>query len=287
MKQAAFWIVVGLIAVNLISRHESRSRREHPAARESRQVVHEVRTHSGEHTIRTIVKVSSGVPEVRVGDSRKPRAPREEKNQVAQVKSEPGTTPGWFPKTHEEELAAVRTDEKGRRVILGPLSASASEARERLRAVARRELFDALTPEFEKIDEPTDAEIDALMLESHVKPVLFDLDRAGLGTGMTWGAAGVLAPNTDDLYTIYKAGGLFDFSEAAKHRILEMHHDRMVRSRIMTGAGVFGFSVVGLGLLSGYLRADLVTQGRHRRKLRLLGLGVLAAAGVGLMRWMA
>ena len=298
MKRLAFWIIVGLVAVNVVSRRESRARddRRHrqPPARTQVIVTNydsaddDDDDDDSDGTSIIIKRNKTPKPPEPPKAPEAPKAPRSPGKRVKKAASKPPTLadfnrpmPEWFPRDRAQEADLAKPDPQGRRVLVGPLSASREEARQATLVKLRREVADWISVDVPASWPVADADLDALVRDSYVQPVLFDLEHAGLGLAL--GAASTSA-GTDSVYTIYKGAELVDFSDAARDRLVHVYQKQLVRSRMYQGGGVLTFALVCLASVAGYIRADEATKGYYTRRLRLVSLAGVGAAGFAFYR---
>jgi hypothetical protein len=210
----------------------------------------------------------------RKGDGSRPkRASQAPPKSIASAK----TPPSWFPKSELEEEEKARTDAFGSRVLLGRLSASEDRARQDLRKIVEREVADwiaADVPTSWKV--PSDV-IDGMRQGSYVQEVTKNLTPA---------APEVETPSTaeiqgsDGLYTLYRAGQKLDFSRSRRAQIVQMYRRDLASQRMQRLGGGLALALVGLAVLSGYIKADEATKGYYTNRLRLLAAAGLGTAGV-------
>ena len=71
-----------------------------------------------------------------------------------------------------------------------------------------------------------------------------------------------------------------DFSEARKHQLLDAHNRQIGGRRLVFLGGGLAVLLAGLASLSSYIRADEATKGYYTKRLRLLAVAGVGAAGV-------
>ena len=306
MKRLAFWIIVGLVAINVVSRRESRARddRRHRQMPTRTQVIvtnYDSSDDDDSDGTSIVIKRNKApkpaeppqAPELprapgvlRAPEA--PKAPRIPGKRVKKATPKPPTLadsnrpmPEWFPRDRVQEAELAKPDRQGRRVLVGPLSASREEARQATLVKLRREVADWISVDVPASWPVADADLDALVRDSYVQPVLFDLEHAGLGLAM--GAASTSA-GTDNIYTIYKGAELVDFSDASRDRLVHVYQKQLVRGRMLKGGGILAFALVCLASVAGYIRADEATKGYYTRRLKLVSMVGVGAAGFALYR---
>ena len=196
--------------------------------------------------------------------------------------------PSWFPKSEIEEEAKARPDASGQRVLVGRLSASEERARQDLRKAVEREVADWLAADAPPTWKPPARAIDAMVRGAHVQQVTRSL-KPSTGEFAPEAEAPPTAdmPGLDDLYTLYRAGQLVDFSPARRARLVEMYHHDLATWRMQRLGGGLALALVGLVMLTGYIRADEATKGYYTNRLRLAAAVGLGAAGVAAYRMLA
>ena len=205
--------------------------------------------------------------------------------------------PDWFPRTDADEQAAARPDASGSRVLLGRLSASEDRARRDLRATVEREVAAWLAADAPPSWKPPASLIDAMVRGSHVREVTKDLTTDGLADAAKSGAypngqePEALTPvppsEVAGLYTLYRAGQKLDFSTTRRADFLAEYRRELAAARLQRLGGGLAVALVGLAVLSGYIKADEATKGYYTNRLRLLAGAGLGAAGVAAYRILA
>lgn len=142
------------------------------------------------------------------------------------------------------------------RTISGQLSAT----EERARADARRQFVEEiavwLEPEVDRSWKPAERQIDSMILETKVIPVV-----------KPYG-------------TLHVAELKVDTSPERRAQLVKTYERQVVQKRLVTLGGALGFVLICLGVVSGYIRADEATKGYYTNRLRLLAAGGVGAAGV-------
>jgi hypothetical protein len=190
------------------------------------------------------------------------------------------SVPSWFPKSEADEEAKVRADSFGSRVLLGRLSASEDRARQDLRKIVEGEVTSWLAadvPPSWKVPAPV---IDGMVQASYTQEVTKSL----VPSAETPSKAE--DPEIDGLYTLYRTGQKLDFSPARRAEIIGMYRRDLATARMQRLGGGLALALVGLAVLSGYIRADEATKGYYTNRLRLAAAVGLGAAGVAAYRFL-
>jgi len=95
------------------------------------------------------------------------------------------------------------------------------------------------------------------------------------------------APALDSLYSLYRAGQKLDFSPSRRAQIIGMYRRDLANWRMQKLGGGLALALVGLAVLSGYIKADEATKGYYTNRLRLVAAAGLGAAGVAAYRFLA
>lgn len=191
------------------------------------------------------------------------------------------TIPSWFPKTEVEEEALAKPDASNSRVLVGRLSASEDRARLDLQKLVEREVSDWLAA-----DVPPSWKVPAGLLESMVdgsytQEVARNLIPAAPESEAT---SAPEIPGLDGLFTLYRAGQKLDFSAARRAVIVAEYRRELATRRMQRLGGGLILALVGLAVLSGYIRADEATKGYYTNALRLAALAGLGASGFAAYR---
>jgi hypothetical protein len=184
----------------------------------------------------------------------------------------PKSAPSWFPESDADESIKLKADSFGSRVVLGRLSASPDRARQDLREAVDREVtfwIAADVPTYWKVPAPA---IDAMVQGRYVQEVTKDLTPD--------------TPEVDGLYTLYRAGQKLDFSTARRAEIVGMYRHELATARMQRLGGGLALALIGLAVLSGYIKADEATKGYYTNRLRLAAAAGLGAAGVAVYRFL-
>ena len=194
------------------------------------------------------------------------------------------TPPSWFPKSELEEEAKARTDAFGSRVLVGRVSASEDRARRDLRQRVEREVADWIAA-----DVPTTWKVPASVIVGMVQGSYVQEVARSLTTAPPEAESPSTAeiPGLDGLYTLYRAGQKLDFSPSRRAQIVQMYRRDLAAHRMQRLGGGLALALVGLAVLSGYIKADEATKGYYTNRLRLLAAAGLGAAGVAAYRFLA
>ncbi len=207
------------------------------------------------------------------------RPARDKSDQPTRKTASSKSSPKWFPKTEAEEEAKARPDAFGSRVLLGRLSASEDRARQDLRQIVEREVSSWLAadvPPSWKVPAPV---IDAMVRGRYTQEVTKDL----VPTAETSTSS---KPEDPGLYTLYRAGQKLDFSPTRRAEIVGMYRRDVAAARMQRLGGGLALALVGLAVLSGYIKADEATKGYYTNRLRLAAAAGLGAAGVAAYRFL-
>ena len=194
-------------------------------------------------------------------------------------------SPPWFPKTETEEESLARPDASGHRVLLGRLSASEDRAGRDLRQLVDREVSAWLAADVPTSWKVPDREIKRMILGSHTQEVARSLDGPASGLDPSEKAAEI--PGLDSLYTLHRAGQKLDFSPSRRARIVAAYRKEVASARMHRLGGGLAVALVGLAVLSGYIKADEATKGYYTNRLRLVAGAGLGTAGVAAYRYFA
>jgi hypothetical protein len=193
-------------------------------------------------------------------------------------------TPSWFPKSEAEEESPAKVDAFGSRVLLGRLSASEDRARQDLRLVVDREVSSWLAADVPPSWKVPPAVLGSMVQAFHNQAVTKSLVPANPEAGTP--AKGD-DPALDGLYTLYRAGQKLDFSADRRAQIVGMYRRDLAAGRMHRLGGGLALALVGLAVLSGYIKADEATKGYYTNRLRLAAAAGLGAAGVAAYRFLA
>ena len=87
--------------------------------------------------------------------------------------------------------------------------------------------------------------------------------------------------------TLYWAELTVNFSPDRRARLVEAYTRELIQHRLVSLGGALAFVLIGLGAVSGYIRADEATKGYYTNRLRMLAAAGVGAAGVILYRMVA
>ena len=200
--------------------------------------------------------------------------------------------PAWFPADGDDQ-----SDKRGNRgpsgvtVLVGRLSASEERARGDLAEKLARQVREWLAADVAPGWNPPARELQLMTLERHVqsvaqvfKPLPGEITE---NTEVAPNPADPKASVLDDVYTLYRAGGRFDFSADRKARLVEAYRREVVDHRLYRLGGGMALALVGLAALVGYIRADEATKGFYTNRLRLLTAAGLGASGYAVYQVLA
>ncbi len=252
MKRLAFWIVVGIVAVNLYrGRSCAREDRDSGPA-EAGIRIHET-TRDGPDSSGPVRHREwvEGVPVPIVPETR-----------VTEAKVEAPRTRG-VAKSLAKSLRSFKRTWTGpaeARKIVGQLSATEPRALDDARIQLERAAADWLGPDVPRSWKAPAKLIDAMVLDTQVQPVVKDYG------------------------TLYEATLRTDFSPARRDKIVRVYERELVARRLALLGGVLGFVLVCLGALAGYIQADEATKGYYTNRLRLAAAAGVGASGVVIYR---
>ena len=195
------------------------------------------------------------------------------------------TPPSWFPESEAEQEAKARTDAFGSRVIVGRLSASEDRARRDLRQVVERAVADWIAADVPPSWKVPSGVIDGMSRGSYVQEVTKSLIPAAPEAETPSESE---TPAVDGgLFTLYRAGQKLDFSSSRRAQILQMYRHDLASRRMQRLGGGLALALVGLAVVSGYIKADEATKGYYTNRLRLIAAAGLGVAGVAAYRFLA
>jgi len=153
-------------------------------------------------------------------------------------------------------IASSAPVSSGPNTVTGLISAT----EERAKADARRKLQENvvtwLEPEVPASWTPPPRLLDAMVLETRIKPVVKDYG------------------------TLYEAELKFDASPGRRTQLVEVYNRELVERRLISLGGALAFVLICLAAVSGYIRADEATKGYYTNRLRMLAAAGVGAAGV-------
>jgi len=161
-----------------------------------------------------------------------------------------------YPETPAAVIASSAPVSSRSHIVTGLISAT----EERAKAEARRKMQDMvvrwLDPQVPASWTPPPRLLDALVLETRIKPVVKDYG------------------------TLYVAELKFDDSPERRAQLVDVYNRELVERRLMTLGGTLVFVLICLGAVSGYIRTDEATKGYYTNRLRMLAAAGIGAAGV-------
>jgi hypothetical protein len=272
MKHLAFWIIVGIVVVNVAARRHHRHSPEAWVSNGGPPGPVHVRTVSWD-----------GDPPPPPAPPKAPRKISSKTNKAKQAASPtpaPAALPGpklppeWWPRDRDEEEALAKAaDPRGARILISKLSATEDAARKELRRKVSAEVGNWLAGDIPRTWEPSTREIDAMILGTYIQPKAESIDDS--------------SKDLDETYILYRAGSKVDFSSTRRSHLVGLYNDHIVQQRMIQGGGVLGFTLIALLALAGYIRADEATKGYYTNRLRLLAAAGVGAAGVVIYRVLA
>lgn len=254
MKRLAFWIVVGIVAVNLY-RGQSCARdgrepgsvdvvdrdRDRDARREAR-----IARERDRHRDREWVE---GIPVPIVPETR-----------VTEAKIEPLRNDRSAKSLRPIRGMGIWAAPSDARKIVGRLSATEPRAVADARVQLDRAAVDWLGPDVPRSWKAPAKLVDAMVLDTEIRPVVKDYG------------------------TLYEATLQADFSAQRREKIARVYERELVAGRLARLGGALGFVLVCLGVLAGYIQADEATKGYYTNRLRLVAAAGVGAAGMAIYR---
>jgi hypothetical protein len=151
----------------------------------------------------------------------------------------------------------------------GQISATQQRATDDARRALQRKVVEWLNPEVPASWTPPAAMVQAMILETQVRPVVSP------------------TLNEKDYGPLYVAEVRADFSPRRRADLVEAYTRELVQHRLVNLGGALTFVLICLGVISGYIRADEATKGYYTNRLRLLAAAGVGAAGVILYNMVA
>lgn len=148
-------------------------------------------------------------------------------------------------------------------IVKGQISATEARAKADARKALEDQVFDWLGSEVSGSWLPPSRLVDAMILETRINPVVKDYG------------------------TLYVAELKVDFSPGRRKALVDMFHREQVRDRLTVLGGIFGFVLICLAAISGYIRTDEATKGYYTNRLRMLTAAGVGAGGVLIYQMLA
>jgi len=246
MKRLVFWIVVGIVAVNLCRREP----RAHADRGPSRMQLVELGHDSGR-------EVPNLHPRHRVWVEGLPVPIVPETRVTEAVVAPPVHRRG--PR-HHTSIARAQAPPAEARKIIGRLSATEPRARDDARVQLERAVADWIGPDVPRSWKPPARLVDAMVRETRIQPVIKEYG------------------------TLYEATLRADFSPKRRETIVRAYERELVARRLAVLGGGLGFVLICLGAVAGYIQADEATKGYYTNRLRLVAAAGIGAAGVAIYR---
>ncbi len=263
MKRLAFWIIVGIVAVNLYQGQSCARDDRDPGPVDG--VAHdedarrEARDARDRHRDREWVE---GVPVPIVPETRVTEAEVEAPRTREAERSLRSMTRKWIEPAEKSLRSMTRkwTEPAGTRKIVGQLSATEPRAIADARVQLERAAAEWLGPDVPRSWKAPSKLVDAMVFDTRIQPVVKDYG------------------------TLYEATLRADFSPARRDKIVRVYERELVARRLTLLGGVLGFVLACLAALAGYIRADEATRGYYTNRLRLVAAAGVGAAGVAIYR---
>jgi hypothetical protein len=147
--------------------------------------------------------------------------------------------------------------------VIGLISATEQRAKDEARRKLQSEVMNWLQPEVSPPWSPPTQLLDAMVLETRIRPVVKDYG------------------------TLYEAELKVDASSFRRAQMVELYNRELVLRRLTTLGGTLTFVLICLAAVSGYIRADEATKGYLTNRLRLLAALGVGIAGVVIFRILA
>jgi hypothetical protein len=148
-------------------------------------------------------------------------------------------------------------------IVKGQISATEARAKADARKALEDQVFDWLSSEVSGSWSPPSRLVDAMILETRINPVVKDYG------------------------TLYVAELKVDFSAGHRKALVDVFHREQVRDRLTVLGGIFGFVLICLAAISGYIRTDEATKGYYTNRLRMLTAAGVGAGGVLIYQMLA
>jgi hypothetical protein len=147
--------------------------------------------------------------------------------------------------------------------VEGQLSATKDRAEADARAALRDKAADWLEPDVPRTWTIPTPLLQSLILETHD------------------------TPEEKPYGILYWAELKVDFSPDRRATLVGAYTRELIRHRLVTLGGALAFVLIGLGAVSGYIRADEATKGYYTTRLRMVAAAGVGAAGVILYKMVA
>jgi hypothetical protein len=147
--------------------------------------------------------------------------------------------------------------------VKGLISATEERAKDEARRKLQNEVMNWLQPEVSPAWSPPTRLLDAMILETRVRPVVKEYG------------------------TLYEAELKVDASSSRRAQLVELYDRELTLRRLTTLGGTLTFVLICLATISGYIRADEATKGYCTNRLRLLAAVGVGTAGAIIYRFLA
>lgn len=192
--------------------------------------------------------------------------------------SRPVSQPHWFADVSEGAVTPKGDFEAdgGPIVAKGRRSYSEERALSDARALLEQTVAEWLADDIPEGWPLPEEQVDALILDRHVEPIVLDLDRLGLSL--------VDDPGEALPQVFYVAAVQADLSPDRRDGFLDAYQREVGARRLTVLGGLGGFALTCLAILACYIRLDEATRGYYTQRLRVVALASAGAAGAVISR---
>ncbi|WP_169978518.1 hypothetical protein [Tautonia rosea] len=191
----------------------------------------------------------------------------------------PLAQPAWFLDVSEGAVTPRGDfqDDGGPIVAKGRRSYSEERALDDARALLEQTVAEWLAPDIPEGWPLPEEQVESLILDRHVEPIVLDLDRLGVSLASD--------PEAALPQVLYIAAEQAELSPEHREAFLDVYRREVGARRLSVLGGLVGFALSCLAILSLYIRADEATRGYYTRRLRLVALASAGAAGAVISRF--
>ncbi|WP_152052438.1 hypothetical protein [Tautonia marina] len=191
----------------------------------------------------------------------------------------PVSLPSWFADLSEGAVTPRGDFEPdgGLIVAKGRRSYSEERALSDARTLLEQTVAEWLAPDIPEGWPLPEEQVDALILDQHVEPIVLDLDRLGLSLA---GDPEAALPQV-----LHVAAVRAELSPDHREAFLDVYRREVGVRRLTLLGGLVGFVLTCLAILALYIRADEATRGYYTPRLRVVALASAGAAGAVIARW--
>jgi hypothetical protein len=163
-------------------------------------------------------------------------------------------------RTAEATVLAIRGTRVRVFAVRGLLSATEQRAERAAHNQLKSKVLEWLSPEVPRSWTPPEELLNAMVLETQVRPVV-----------------------TND-YTVYEGTLKVDGSPERRATLVEAYNREVVRHRLLGLGGALSFVLICLGAICSYIRLDEATKGYYTNRLRILAIAGVGTAAVIIYR---